>query len=100
MIVIEITIPIKSDLRTEPMSIDSGCPILPLGLSLRRATHTTRIAFPTITHGMISGMAAIIGLPVITNDVIGVTTDKTQAQANPAVRTQIIRHALIIGPVI
>ncbi len=54
---------------------------------------------PTITHGIIIGIAAIIGLPVIINEVIGVITERATAYLIPAVNTQSNKQALIIGPV-
>ncbi len=48
---------------------------------------------------MISGIAAIIGLPVIINDVIGVMTERAIAQDRPTVSTHMMRQVFIIGPV-
>jgi hypothetical protein len=58
-----------------------------------------RMIFPIITHGMIAGIADMIGLPVIRNDVTGVITDKIIPHAIPAPSAAMIRHALMIGPV-
>ena len=41
----------------------------------------------------------MIGLPVIRNDVTGVITDKIIPHAIPAPSAAMIRHALMIGPV-
>ena len=48
---------------------------------------------------MIAGIADMIGLPVIRNDVTGVITDKIIPHAIPAPSAAMIRHALMIGPV-
>lgn len=96
----EITIPINAPLKIAPITIDRGNPILALGLSLKRNTARTSKQLPTITHGIISGIADIIGLPVIRNDVMGVIMDIAIAGHRPAVRTQMIKQVLIIGPVI
>ncbi len=99
IIIMAMTIPIKAAFIIDPMTMDKGRPSLLLGLFFKKATLNTRIAFPTITQGIISGMADIIGLPVIMNDVMGVTTDKRTAQPRPAVSVQIMRQALMMGPV-
>lgn len=44
-------------------------------------------------------MAAIIGLPVMKKEVIGVITLKMMPQARPAYTVVKIRAALMIGPV-
>ena len=54
---------------------------------------------PIIIHGNIAGMAAIIGLPVMKKEVIGVITLKMMPQARPAYTVVKIRAALMIGPV-
>ena len=40
-------------------------------------TPRTRRALPAMIHGMIAGMAPMIGLPVIKNDVTGVITERS-----------------------
>ena len=51
-------------------------------------------------HGMIAGMAPMIGLPVIKNDVTGVITERIMPQGIPTLNTAKIGHALMTGPVI
>ena len=55
--------------------------------------------FPIIIHGNIAGMAAIIGLPVMKKDVIGVMILKMTPHTVPAYKTVRMRAALMIGPV-
>ena len=52
--------------------------------SRRSATAPTRIMFPIIMHGNMAGIAAIIGLPVIEGEVIGVIIPKMIPHAGPA----------------
>lgn len=47
-----------------------------------------------------TGIAAMIGLPVMKNDVIGVMMDKMIPQVMPTLKPARIRHALMTGPVI
>ena len=47
-----------------------------------------------------AGMAPMIGLPVIKNDVTGVITERIMPQGIPTLNTAKIRHALMTGPVI
>lgn len=100
MITREITIPINAPLIIAPITMDKGNPIFEFGLSLNRYTARTSKQFPAMTHGIIRGIADIIGLPVIRKDVMGVIMDIAIAGQRPAVRTQIIKQVLIIGPVI
>jgi uncharacterized membrane protein len=51
-------------------------------------------------HGRMTGIAAMIGLPVMKNDVIGVMMDKMIPQVMPTLKPARIRHALMTGPVI
>src|SRR5574344_2204368 len=55
--------------------------------------------FPIIINGMMTGTAAIIGLPVIMKDVTGEMTDKMIPLNSPLDRTASMIHVLTIGPV-
>ena len=94
-----ITTPINNAFTMLPAAIPTIRPALPLIFFAIRLTATTRMIFPIITHGMIAGIADMIGLPVIRNDVTGVITDKMIPHAIPAPSAAMIRHALMIGPV-
>lgn len=83
-IISEIRIPIKRAFNTAPITTDTGSPAFSPNFLRSRATARTRIAFPIIMHGNIAGMAAIIGLPVMKKDVIGVMTLKIMPHASPA----------------
>lgn len=96
----EMTTPINKPLNTAPAMIEIGRPSLGVGYFFSKCTDKTSRQLPIITHGMMSGIADIMGLPVIMKDVTGVITDMAIAAHKPAVRTQIIRQVLIIGPVI
>ena len=94
-----ITIPINNAFAILPAAIPAISPALPLIFFASRLTATTRIIFPIITHGMIAGIADMTGLPVIRNEVTGVITERMIPHAIPAPSAAMIRHALMIGPV-
>ena len=93
----EIKIPINRAFNTAPITMDTGKPAFLPNLLRSRATARTRMIFPIIIHGNIAGMAAIIGLPVMKKEVIGVITLKMMPQARPAYTVVKIRAALMIG---
>lgn len=83
-IIREIRIPINRAFNTAPITTDTGSPAFSPNFLRSKATARTRIAFPIIMHGNIAGMAAIIGLPVMKKDVMGVITLKIMPHASPA----------------
>ena len=80
----DIRIPINKALSAAPIAIDIGSPAVLPHFLRRSPTAAARMIFPIMIHGNIAGMAAIIGLPVIKNEVIGVITLKIMPQARPA----------------
>ena len=80
----EIRIPINRAFSTAPIAIDTGRPAVFPNLFRRSATATTRMMFPIMIHGNIAGIAAMIGLPVMKKEVIGVMMLKITPQAAPA----------------
>ncbi len=95
----EITTPINMNFRTDPITMEIGRPAFSPNLSFKRATQIARIALPTIMQGIMIGIALMRGFPVMINAVIGVIIDRMIAHGRPAVRTHIIRHAFMMGPV-
>ena len=96
----DISIPMNTAFNTAPITIDTGSPAVLPNFFLSRPTATASRMFPIIIQGNIAGIAAIIGLPVMKNDVIGVMMLKMIPHAIPAYTTVSMRAALMIGPVI
>ena len=96
----EITIPMNSAFTTDPAAMPAISPPFPLHFFVASPTPRTRRALPAMIHGMIAGMAPMIGLPVIKNDVTGVITERIMPQGIPTLNTAKIRHALMTDPVI
>ena len=96
----EMTTPINNAFNTEPAAIPAIRPPFPFTFFTIRPTPSTRIALPIITHGMMAGIAAMIGLPEIKNAVTRVRTPGMIARPVPTLSTARISQALIMGPVI
>ena len=90
----------NSAFTTDPAAMPAISPPFPLHFFVTSPTPRTRRALPAMIHGMIAGMAPMIGLPVIKNDVTGVITERIMPQGIPTLNTAKIRHALMTGPVI
>ena len=79
----EITIPMNSAFTTDPAAMPAISPPFPFAFFVTSPTPKTRRALPAMIHGMIAGMAPMIGLPVIKNDVTGVITERIMPQGIP-----------------
>ena len=95
-----ITTPIKMAFNTEPAIKPAGRRHLKEVFSWKYHTVMARTAFPAITAGNISGMAAMMGEPVKKNAVTGAMILNSNPLHNPTDRTARIMVRLTIGPVI
>ena len=93
----EIKIPINRAFNTAPITMDTGKPAFLPNLLRSRADCQNENDISNHNTWERHGMAAIIGLPVMKKEVIGVITLKMMPQARPAYTVVKIRAALMIG---
>lgn len=91
-----MVIPINKDFSIEPI-INGDIALLLFIFTLELAID--KMTLPSIIIGMISGIAATIGLPVIKKENIGVTIDIAIPYDKPEKSTVSMIQALTIEPV-